>query len=64
MTPAHIVVVAQLLRLPDASAAAARMVLVDGARVIDAAAAHGLTHQSVSRTVSRIRAAHEAIRAA
>lgn len=61
MTPAQYHCVAWLLRLPEHSAAAARMVLVDGARLTDAAAAHDLPHQSVSRTASRVRRAYDEI---
>lgn len=64
LTPAQHYAICKLLRLPEHSAAAAHMVLVDGMRVTDAAAAHDLSRQSVSRTAIRIRAAHEAIRAA
>jgi hypothetical protein len=64
MTPAQHYAVVKLLRLPERSAAAARMVLVDGARLIDAATEHDLSHQSVSRTIGRVRRAHELIRAA
>jgi len=64
MPPAQYHVVARMLRLPEQSAAAARMVLVDGARPSDAAAAGGVSPSSLSRTVGRVRAAHESIRAA
>lgn len=64
MTPAQYHCVARSLRLPERSAAAARMVLVDGARQADAATAHDLPHQSVSRTIGRIRRAYDDIAAA
>ena len=64
MTPAQYHVVARLLRLPEQSATAARMVLVDGARPTDAAEAGGVSPSSLSRTVGRVRAAHESIRSA
>lgn len=64
MTPAQYHEVAKLMRLPEASYVAARLVLVDGARPSDAAEAGGVSPSSLSRTVGRVRRAHEAIRAA
>ncbi len=64
MTPAQYHAVARLLRLPEQSTAAARMVLVDGARPSEAAEVGGVSPSSLSRTVGRVRRAHELIRGA
>lgn len=58
MTPAQYHAVTRLMRLPEQSAAAARMVLVDGARPSDAAEAGGVSPSSLSRTVGRVRRAY------
>lgn len=61
MTPAQYHCIARLLRLPEPSAVAARLVLIDGVRQVDAAAAGGVSPSSLSRTVIRVRAEHARI---
>lgn len=56
MTPAQFTAAAQLLQLRHGPAQeAARLVLVDNYRQVDAAAATGLSVASVSNAVTRIR---------
>ncbi len=61
MTPAQYHTIARLLRLPEHSAAAGRMVLVDGERPSIAAEAAGVSPSSLSRTVRSVRRAYDAI---
>ncbi|MBN9461043.1 MAG: hypothetical protein J0H00_07425 [Burkholderiales bacterium] len=64
MTPEQLRVVVRAMRLPDASAAAARAVLVDGQRPADVARACGLKQTSVSRTIKRVLRTYDEIAAA
>ena len=64
MTPAQFHAVAELIGSRDPARAAARMVLVDGMRPGEAATAAGVSPQSASNAVGRVRRAHESIRAA
>lgn len=63
MTPAQFDVVAELLRSRDPARAAARLVLIEGATTVAAAAQCAVSSQSVSNAVARFKAADQKIRA-
>lgn len=58
MTPAQFYAVAQSIRSREPVRTAARLVLVDGMRPVDAARQAGVSSQSCHNTVARVRAAH------
>lgn len=58
MTPSQFYAVAQSIRSREPVRTAARLVLVDGVRPGEAAAQAGVSPQSCSNTVTRIRSAH------
>lgn len=64
MTPEQFEVVADLIRSREPAKSAARMILLEGAREVDAAAATGIARSSAHNTATRFRAAHAKILAA
>jgi predicted DNA-binding protein (UPF0251 family) len=62
MTPKRFCAIARLIRMRRGAAEeAARLVLVDGMRPIEAARRIGLSPQSVSNAVARVRRAERAL---
>lgn len=61
MTPEQFEVVADLIRSREPAKSAARMILLESVRVVDAAEATGISAASASNTATRFRAAHAKI---
>ena len=64
MTPAQFEAISRIMRRPGPARDAARLVLVDGMRVTDAARTTGVAQPSVSRAVKSAREAMELAKAA
>ena len=64
MTPAQFETIAKLIRSREPVMSGARLVLIDEVSGVDAAAATGVSSQSISNTVARFRAADAEIRQA